>query len=421
VVIKSKINCFISSHYTALFIVYSAVFFFLPLNSLLAQESSCVSCHTDYQDEMKASVHSRHDVTCHDCHGGDPSQDDQALAMSKEAGFLGVPDKLQIAEKCGSCHANVEVMNFYGVPTDQLARYKTSVHGKRLFNDNDMQVAVCSDCHGYHDILPIADPQSSVYPTNVPTTCTRCHDDEKRMAPYKLKTGIYKTYAASVHGQALLEKKDISAPNCASCHGSHGAVPPGVKDVSTTCGKCHVNEKKYFLESPHAEAAKAGKFSECVSCHGNHGVEHAKPALFEASCVKCHDAASSAARVGQDLKRAIKDAEAKYNNSSELVKMASIDGIFIEPEAAVLEEMKTKMIEMAPLQHTLSAVQIQKLNKNVTTLAQSVQSSVDEKRQSLKRRKFALIPIWILIFVMASALWIKYKQLHSIRKKDGKS
>src|SRR3989338_1574689 len=191
-------------------------------------------------------------------------------------------------------------MNFYGTRTDQLARYKTSHHGKKLSQGDD-HVAVCSDCHGYHDVVKVSDPSSPVYPLNVPETCNACHGKSKLMDAAHLPSDILEIYKSSVHGKALFEKKDISVANCASCHGSHGAMPPGVKDVATTCGKCHVNEKKYFLESVHAEAQKQGKFSECVSCHGNHGVQPPTPALYEEACVKCHDSGSSAFRQGRQI------------------------------------------------------------------------------------------------------------------------
>src|SRR3989338_1304091 len=132
---------------------------------LRAEESnSCLVCHSDMWEEMQSSVHTSHGIRCEKCHGGDPTKDDMEAAKAPGTGYVGVPDKKQIAQICGSCHSDVEAMNFYGLPTDQLARYKTSVHGKKLLMEGDTHVAVCSECHDYHNVIPISDPQSAVYP-----------------------------------------------------------------------------------------------------------------------------------------------------------------------------------------------------------------------------------------------------------------
>ncbi|OGW89023.1 MAG: hypothetical protein A3A73_05915 [Omnitrophica bacterium RIFCSPLOWO2_01_FULL_50_24] len=381
------------------------------------EENACVTCHSDiWEREVQGSVHARANILCQDCHGGDPTQLDIEAAKAPATGFVGVPDKKKIAETCGSCHANVEVMNFYGIRTDQLARYKTSGHGKKLFEEGKDQVAVCSDCHGHHHILPISDPNSSVYPTNIPKTCNQCHGNEALMAGFGLPADIFSKYQRSVHGKAVLEKKDVSAANCTSCHGSHGAIPPGVRDIGAACGKCHVNEKKYFLESVHAPVAEGGNFSECIACHGNHEVHPASKLLYRTACIQCHAAGSPAAEVGENLFRVLAQSESELKAAEALVKGASIEGIFVEEEMGALEDAKTNVISMAPVQHSLSADRISGLYEKFSEVAREIKTRVHQKREFLKWRKIALIPIWIFVLLMASALWYKYKQLQSRRK-----
>ena len=52
--------------------------------------------------------------------------------------------------------------------------YQESVHGKLIASGND-KAAVCSDCHGNHDIRRANDPTSPVFRANVPKTCSKCH------------------------------------------------------------------------------------------------------------------------------------------------------------------------------------------------------------------------------------------------------
>lgn len=400
--------------------------------------NSCVVCHEDSWDEMRGSIHAQHAITCDRCHGGDPTKEDMDEAKAPTTGFIGVPDKRKIVEMCGSCHADVETMNFYGTRTDQLARYRTSHHGKKLLLEGDTSVAACTDCHGAHDIVKVNDPQSRVHPLNLPGTCAKCHADEKLMSRHGLPSDVFNQYQSSVHGQALFEKKDFSVAHCAACHGSHGAVPPGVKEVADTCGKCHLNEKKYFLESPHARLvsleatlngglpntneravetkpltgrAQENQFSECVSCHGNHAVKPGAPHLYDEACLKCHEPPSGAYQTGQKIKRALERSQTLLGRARSLVEQASIEGIFVEDETALLEQAKTSFIEMAPLQHALSHERISALEEKTASLSKEIEDGLARKRRVLKQRRFMLIPIWIFIFVIALALWLKYKKL----------
>ncbi len=383
-------------------------------------DNSCLTCHSDMWDDMKTSVHSQHAIYCNQCHGGDPSQKDKDLAKTPATGYVGVPDKKQIAQICGGCHADVEKMNFYGIPTDQLQRYKTSRHGKELFNAGNNKVAVCNDCHTEHDVVPIADPNSPVYPSNVPKTCNRCHGNEKIMTPFGIPTDIFNKYKGSVHGKALFEKHDTGVATCISCHGSHGAVPPGVKEVAAACGKCHINEKKNFLESPHAKIEDAAKFNQCISCHSNHDIQPPGLDMYVQACGRCHAPQTPEFLEGRKIWQVIKDAQDDLKATQGIVKQAGIEGIFVEEDTLVLEEIKTKVFEMGPTQHTLSFAKVNDLYAQAEGKFKQVRKNIETKRDNLKQRKLFLLPMWLFIFVMAVALIKKHKQLDALREEGKK-
>ncbi len=388
---------------------------YLPLLTLAAHaaatDNSCVECHTEYWEDIRGSVHTRADIYCNSCHGGDPTKTDEAEAMDPAKGFIGTPDKRQLVERCGSCHADVVAMNFYGIRTDQLARYKTSRHGIELFEHDDENVAGCSDCHGYHNVVEVDDPNSPVYPRNLPKTCNQCHGNQALMDKYGLPSDILETYKSSVHGIALYQKKDLSVAHCARCHGSHGAIPPGVKDVSATCGKCHENEKKFFLTSVHADVAENAHFNECVSCHGHHGVQQPGPAFYDEVCVRCHTTDSAAFQRGQEIKRLFTEATEMSKETESTIRQASIEGLFVEEETALLEHIHSSLLEMAPAQHSLSRKQIADFHQTILKTGSEAQTRIEKKRRSLWWRKIALIPVWIFIAAMITALWILYKRL----------
>ena len=65
----------------------------------------------------------------------------------------------------------------------------------------------------------------------------------------RLDTTNIEQWRQSVHGQALLEKGDLTAPACNDCHGNHGAMPPGVDSVANACGTCHGKIANLFAET----------------------------------------------------------------------------------------------------------------------------------------------------------------------------
>jgi len=254
-------------------------------------ETSCIACHSQLEDEvaesiassLKADVHAVAGIGCHDCHGGDPSPAlaDDVEAMSEDRGFRSSPGRLDVPDFCGKCHSDAQFMKKFNpqVRVDQLTEYRTSTHGKRNAS-GDETPAVCTDCHGFHGMLPVTSPNSPVFATNVPETCARCHSDEAVMGPYNRPTDPYDLFTQSVHGAALLERGDTAAPSCNDCHGNHGAAPPGVESVSLVCGQCHGRESMLFRASFKHELFNELDVPECSVCHDHHLILHPTPALF---------------------------------------------------------------------------------------------------------------------------------------------
>ncbi|NWG32959.1 MAG: cytochrome c3 family protein [Chloroflexi bacterium] len=139
---------------------------------------TCRQCHTDIVDTYRQSVHGaalmleeNPDVpVCTDCHGVHNIQDPRTAQF-----------RVAEPELCADCHANEELMSKYGLSADVYSIYKRSWHGvdvsvykakwPTIWHDS----AVCSDCHGIHDIRSTDDPQSKVNPNNLLATCQQCH------------------------------------------------------------------------------------------------------------------------------------------------------------------------------------------------------------------------------------------------------
>jgi hypothetical protein len=255
----------------------------------------CVACHTmmgvpritEPAERFADDVHASVGLGCKDCHQGPGTSSDP------HAGFRTAPERADIPAMCGACHSDADYMRQYdpGIRVDQVTEYWTSIHGRRLRDENDPNVATCVSCHPAHDIRSPDDPDSSVNPRNVVQTCATCHADQEMMASYGIPTDQVADYTNSVHGQ-LLADGEVAAPACNDCHGNHGAQPPGVSSVRNVCGQCHSLMADYFTQSGHQANFDLLGFPGCSTCHEHHAVEPATFANLTTRsamvCPQCH-------------------------------------------------------------------------------------------------------------------------------------
>jgi hypothetical protein len=351
------------------------------------------AARADVTNQLAASVHAQ--LKCADCHA------------VNAASF---PDKRAIAELCASCHADVRKMNPYGLPTDQLDRYKTSKHGEQLFGQNDQKVAGCTDCHGVHDILKVKSPQARTYAANIPATCGRCHSDEKLMSQYKLPADVVDKYKTSYHAYLLFEKGDLSAPTCVTCHGNHGATPPGTAEVGQVCGKCHGRQRELFEKSPHAEAARVGVFSECISCHGNHAIQKASVELFSTSCVQCHANDPKQLGVRDTVAGMIRRTQNEYHNAVAKVHEATVRGLATDDEQLLLQEANTQLTQLQAMQHLLAPEGLKPVSQRADEVIRQTLDDVATLERFEQWKRNALGPIWAFLGLMAVLFWAKRRQ-----------
>ncbi len=87
------------------------------------------------------------------------------------------------AAGCANCHTDEKLMGKYQISTKVYSTYEEDFHGttvqfyKTKWPTIWCYKAVCTDCHGIHEIRKTIDPTSSVYPGNLLKTCQKCHPD----------------------------------------------------------------------------------------------------------------------------------------------------------------------------------------------------------------------------------------------------
>jgi hypothetical protein len=403
----------------------------------------CYECHVSLDDRQEAishewqdSIHGAGGIGCADCHGGDPTSDQITVAMSKENGFIAVPSRAATVEVCGSCHSDAEMMRPYGLPTDQLSKYWTSIHGQRLLEANDTRVAICIDCHGSHTVKKASDPTADVYPLNVPATCSKCHSDADLMEPYGIPTDQYATYEQSVHGQALIVDQDIRAPSCTSCHGSHSAKPPRSSEVVDVCGKCHTATQELYLESRHAELETAAP--KCWTCHGTHDVEqpseklffHDEPPAYE--CTTCHQPPDMALTVNVEqfedesdrrcdtchhpesliysqveaIAGALGGASEAQSIAEEKIARARGLGMIVQDAEVASQESKTAYIQGQAAVHTTKLTTVTGHTDEATTKAESAEALAQAKLDESSFRRQTMIIVIAVILINVLVLYV---------------
>lgn len=242
--------------------------------------AQCTTCHADAVHEFQRGVHAvaREDgdlqtPTCLTCHGG-PHQMLVSTDPKSPVNHTNIP------KTCATCHAQKMVMERSGNSAQPFFSYQESVHG-RAVAAGSQRAAVCTDCHGVHEILTAKDPNSSIFKFNVPKTCATCH------------SAVQEQFAQSIHGQAIA-RGNWQAPVCTDCHGIHSIkshIDPkssvsAVNLARVTCARCHEGVRlsqelgiagsraSTYLQSYHGLASELGSHvvANCASCHGVHNI-----------------------------------------------------------------------------------------------------------------------------------------------------
>lgn len=386
-----------------------------------AVKESCSDCHSYMSrksqiivGEWKQSIHAKKGIGCSDCHGGNPKATTVDGAMWNAPGFKPKPEKQDIPGMCAKCHANPDYMRPFNIEsTSQYAEYKQSIHGKRLLEQGDAKVAACTDCHGAHNIRARDDIQSSVYKTNIPGTCAKCHADKEYMKSYGIPTNQYDEYKKSYHGYKLLHEQDVSAPACSDCHGTHGATPPGVKEVPNVCGTCHAKTLEYFTSGPHGASFQAGGVPRCVNCHGNHEIVKPSDDMLVGSqqghCGSCHEQGSHAYAQADSIHETITDLNARYLGAIRTLQKAEAANMDMQDSIAELENAKTDLISARALQHTVTPARVMESAKTASATINSVNQAANAALARSHLRNNALLVMGLLIIFTCAVLYWKWR------------
>lgn len=176
-------------------------------------------------------------VSCHPAHAIRPPSDPASSIHP-----------VRVAETCGRCHADPRYMEPYRIRTDQLRKYRGSIHWKTMAEKGDLSAPTCNDCHGNHGAAP---PGISW----VGNVCGQCH------------AVMADLFAKSRHARIFTQ---MGVPGCATCHDNH-EIKPATDEMlglgeGAVCATCHAAddgggkaaaEMRALIDSLRGESDKA--------------------------------------------------------------------------------------------------------------------------------------------------------------------
>jgi predicted CXXCH cytochrome family protein len=352
---------------------------------------------------FREDVHATAGLTCMSCHTGPAGGPYHAIART------------QIAPLCARCHSDPATMRAVRPEAriDQHALYLTSRHGQQM-SKGETRVATCTDCHGTHGLRPVKDPRSPVAPGNVVATCGRCHGDEALMESFDRYGNPEVDWRNSVHARALLEKNDLSAPTCSTCHGAHGPSPAMTTSLAV-CAECHVREAELYTKSPKKPAFDKIEEPGCLTCHSFHEIEAPSDAWVgtqdPAKCSNCHDDTIKGMADIAEVAQGLGQLAGAIDRARVVLTRAEEVGMLVDEGLGVLRDAEEQQVLARLNVHAFSAKPFAPIAGKGVEAATRAQRIGDEALVELqyRRRGLAVATIFILGFLLT--LWVKIRRL----------
>jgi hypothetical protein len=106
--------------------------------------SSCLVCHIDFQDELISAAHQKAGITCMACHGDSLTHSGDEFNITRPDVIWG---RAEIGGFCKQCHVKHKMPK-------AVEKFRAEWLSKRRPNGRMiLPDSVCTDCHGEHAIV----------------------------------------------------------------------------------------------------------------------------------------------------------------------------------------------------------------------------------------------------------------------------
>jgi cytochrome b subunit of formate dehydrogenase len=250
---------------------------------------NCARCHKAEASLYQESVHGRararkdpYAPACHHCHG---MHDILPSGNPKSHTYV-----INVPSTCSACHREgAPMMQVHDISQKEaVSNYSMSDHANGVFKRGLIVSAVCTSCHGSHQILKHQDSRSSINQQNVSKTCMKCHAQIERVHKKVIRGSLW-------------EKEPGRIPACIDCHPPHRVRKVFYESdlPDKVCLGCHgdpnlTKEKDGQKVSLHVDPAQISNSAHaklpCVKCHMESTSRHRRPCqeVKRVDCSICH-------------------------------------------------------------------------------------------------------------------------------------
>jgi predicted CXXCH cytochrome family protein len=180
------------------------------------------------------------------------------------------------------------------------------------------------------------------------------------MQEYDISADVVSEYREGIHGIAVLENGNLTAPACNDCHGNHGAIVPlGADSINETCGTCHTHNLDLFNQTRMNKVLSTRDRHGCATCHTAHNIQHPTEAMLGVSdgtvCVRCHEPDDAGGKEAQQMRAVMDSLNLALDSAAEMMRYAENAGYDVNDLSLIFLQGQTAMYMSRTKVHSFSA------------------------------------------------------------------
>jgi predicted CXXCH cytochrome family protein len=206
---------------------------------------------------------------------------------------------------------------------------------------------------------------------------------------------------------------DLSAPTCTTCHGNHGAAPPGVSTVQNVCSTCHVFQAQLFESSPHKPAFEAASLPGCVTCHSNHQIAHPTDAMLgtgpQSLCTNCHTDGDAGFQAANQIAQQLNRLDAFVKDAGEILNRAELAGMEVSDALLEQDQARDSLTKARVAIHSFDTARVQQdVDAGLKITAKTYgEGAAALAERDYRRKGLALSLLAIIAVVVGLRLYVR--------------
>jgi predicted CXXCH cytochrome family protein len=235
------------------------------------------------------------------------------------------------------------------------------------------------------------------------------------MKPYGIPTDQFANYKTSVHYQAMMVNGDLSAPTCTTCHGNHGATPPGVDKVQNVCANCHVFQAQMYDKSTHFKAFQSLGLPGCVVCHSNHAIHLPSDAMLgtgpQGVCMRCHQPGDQCDQARVKIQSGLMQLDGAIKQADIGLSVAEASGMDVSEARLAQTQARDELIKARVTIHTYQEALVDQDVQAGLKIAAKDQQAGKDAMVERNQRRIGLGICFLAIGIMLAGLWLYIRKL----------